>query len=88
VTADLHPHPSVVFTRLADEESALLHLDTKHYYSLNGTGTRIWKLLDSGSSRETIVERLLAEYDIDHDACESYVGSFLDELEAEGLAAH
>ncbi len=38
-------HPSVLFTDLEDGTSVLLHLDSKFYYTLNDTGTLIWRAL-------------------------------------------
>jgi hypothetical protein len=38
-------HPSVLFTDLEDGTSVLLHLDSKFYYTLNESGTAIWRAL-------------------------------------------
>jgi hypothetical protein len=38
-------HPSVLFTDLEDGTSVLLHLDSKYYYTLNESGTIIWRAL-------------------------------------------
>lgn len=43
------PHPSVVCTVL-DDGGVLLHLDTKYYYSLNGTGVLVWSLIEGGEA--------------------------------------
>jgi hypothetical protein len=44
-TLDQHvrPHPEVVDTVLEDGETVLLHLERTTYYSLNPTGTQIWR---------------------------------------------
>jgi hypothetical protein len=49
--AACHPDPNVVFTRLGENDGVLLHLNTKRYYSLNGTGSRLWELSDSTELR-------------------------------------
>lgn len=55
-------HPSVLFTDLEDGTSVLLHLDSKFYYTLNESGTIIWKALmqQEGVSIETLAHSLAA----------------------------
>ncbi len=78
-------HPSVVFTRLSENEAVLLHLDTKRYYSLNETGARLWELLQDGRVPDTLCEKILEEYDIDDNKARGFIREFLDELRREGL---
>ncbi len=78
-------HPSVVFTPLDESQSALLHLDTKFYYSLNETGTRIWQLLADGLDRAAVAETLSGEFEVSPQDAGRYVADFLDELAREGL---
>jgi len=81
----LHPHPSLVFTRLDDTESVLLHLDTKRYYTLNETGTRIWELLQQGRSAQAIIQGLLDNYAVTDEEAMPLLLAFVDELQQEGL---
>jgi hypothetical protein len=39
-----------VLTELKDGTGVLLHLGSKHYYTLNATGVLVWKLLSDGSA--------------------------------------
>ncbi len=78
-------HPSVVFTALDETESALLHLDTKFYYSLNETGTRIWQRLADGLDRAAVAETLSGEFEVSPQDAGRYVADFLEELAREGL---
>ena len=41
----LKPNPDVIFTPLNDGESVLLHMESKLYYSLNGSGSFMWRWL-------------------------------------------
>jgi hypothetical protein len=41
---------AVAFTDLEDGSGVLLHLENKFYYSLNMTGSFIWKLLEEKKS--------------------------------------
>ncbi|MFO0698135.1 MAG: PqqD family protein [Nitrospira sp.] len=81
----LHPHPSLVFTRLDDTEAVLLHLDTKRYYTLNETGTRIWELLQQGRSTQAIVQALQDDYALADEEAMPVLVSFMNELRQEGL---
>ena len=81
----LHPHASLVFTRLDDTEAVLLHLDTKRYYTLNETGTHIWELLQQGRSAQDIIQALQNGYALtDEDAMPALL-DFVEELQQEGL---
>jgi hypothetical protein len=81
----MHPHPSLVFTRLDATEAVLLHLDTKRYYTLNETGARIWELLQQGRCAYEIARALQDDYAITDEAVLPVLLAFVDELQQEGL---
>jgi hypothetical protein len=81
----LHPHPSLVFTQLDDTEAVLLHLDTKRYYTLNETGTRIWELLQQSRSAQEIALALQDNYALTDEEALPLLLAFMDELQQEGL---
>jgi hypothetical protein len=81
----LHPHPSLVFTQLDDTEAVLLHLDTKRYYTLNETGTRIWELLQQSRSAQEIALALQDNYAVTDEEAMPLLLAFVDELQQEGL---
>jgi hypothetical protein len=81
----LHPHPDVVDTELEGQETVLLHLDTTLYYSLNATGTRIWKSLRQGLSLQEISERLQQEFVVDADRANASVLALADDLVRQNL---
>ena len=83
--ASPRPHPSVVFTELDTTQAALLHLETKRYFSLNETGVQIWRLLEDGRDPPAIAESLVAEYRLEIDEARGKVAAFLKELADEGL---
>jgi hypothetical protein len=78
-------HPEVVYTDLEDG-AVLLHLQTRFYYSLNDVGQVIWRLLDSTESVDELVQRLMAEYEVEEGQAKERVSAFLQELEREQLA--
>lgn len=81
----LHPHPSLVFTQLDDTEAVLLHLDTKRYYTLNETGTRIWELLQQSRNAQEIALALQDNYALTDEEALPLLLAFVDELLQEGL---
>lgn len=81
----LHPHPSLVFTQLDDTEAVLLHLDTKRYYTLNETGTRIWELLQQSRNAQEIALALQDNYALTDQEALPLLLAFVDELLQEGL---
>jgi hypothetical protein len=55
-------HPSVLFTDLDDGTGVLLHLDSKYYYTLNETGSLVWRALTEheGEGETELASRLAA----------------------------
>lgn len=68
-----------------DDESVLLNVETGMYFGLDPVGTRIWQLLEGGSTQSEILDTLLNEYDVEPDRVGTDVEVFLDILEAKGL---
>ncbi|MFA6316150.1 MAG: PqqD family protein [Elusimicrobiota bacterium] len=56
-------HSSRVAWRKVKDEAVILDVETAAYYSLRGTGLRIWELIGGRKSLEQVVERIAAEYD-------------------------
>jgi hypothetical protein len=77
-------NPSVVCTEVEDS-MVLLHLDTKRYFTLNGTGVAIWRGLASGKNEEEIVAGLLEEYDASQERLAESARRLLDKLEKADL---
>jgi coenzyme PQQ synthesis protein D (PqqD) len=60
--------------------AVLLNLQTKRYYSLNETGTRIWEMVQQTADEEAIVASLLREYEVEEQMARAEVRRILDEL--------
>jgi hypothetical protein len=78
--------PAVVDTDLDDGEIALLHLETKTYFTLNRTAGRIWQLLKEGLSPTEVSRRLQEEFKVDPVRADTSVGRLVDELLRNDLA--
>ena len=53
--------------------------------SVNETGAFLWKLLETGTDREALVEALLSEFEVDRAVAEKDVDAFLAKLQEKAL---
>ncbi|MDB4916391.1 MAG: hypothetical protein JWM95_4035 [Gemmatimonadetes bacterium] len=60
--------------------AVLLNLQTKRYFSVNETGTRIWAMVQKTADEEEIIATLLSEYDVEEPMARTEVRRILDEL--------
>ncbi|MBI5211568.1 MAG: PqqD family protein [Elusimicrobia bacterium] len=60
-------HAGRVAWRKVADEAVILDVETAAYYSLRGTGLRIWELLGEGRGAEAIARRLAEEFDAPED---------------------
>jgi hypothetical protein len=60
--------------------AVLLNLQTKRYFSLNETGTRIWEMVQQTADEEAIVATLLREYEVEEPMARAEVRRILEEL--------
>lgn len=68
-----------------EDGAVVLHMGTKRYYSLNETGTFVWRRLEDGIARAEIVDQVVHEYDVGITEAEMAVARLLDELVQESL---
>lgn len=66
-------------------EVIALDIERGNCYGLNGTASRVWEMLGSGTSLAEICAALTARFDVAEDQCEREVRALLGELDAEGL---
>jgi hypothetical protein len=59
--------------------------DLASIYNFNGTGTLIWKLLESPRTVGQLAALVAQEYEVDAAQAERDVTSFVDEMKAVGL---
>jgi len=71
--------PEALVATLSDG-AVLLNLQTKRYFSLNETGTRIWELVQQAADEESIVATMIREYEVDEATARTEVRRILDEL--------
>jgi hypothetical protein len=71
--------PEALVATLSDG-AVLLNLQTKRYFSLNETGTRIWELVQATADEESIVATMIREYEVGEATARAEVRRILDEL--------
>jgi coenzyme PQQ synthesis protein D (PqqD) len=77
-------NPEVIAKRL-DQATVLVDVPTSRIFELNETGTRVWELLGDGLDADSIMRRLVDEFDIDHLRAAADLKDLLARLRAEGL---
>jgi hypothetical protein len=77
--------PEYVLARKAGDETVLLNLDNEHYYGLDGVGTRLWELVEAGTTFGEAVTALLADYDVERETLANDVTALVDDLQKHGL---
>lgn len=76
--------PDVVFREI-ENEAVLLDLGTGTYFGLNEVGTRVWQMIESGSSKAEIVQVLVTEYEAPESSIATDVERLIRELRARRL---
>ena len=72
-------HPNALTAHLA-EGSVVLHMDTKLYFQLNGTGAAIWKGLERGLSESEIAAGLCERYEVSESVARDAVNRLMARL--------
>ena len=76
--------PNVIHETI-DGEAVIINLMTGRYYSLEGTGSEIWSLIEKEASVPTIVEGMTRRHGIAHPDAQHVVVHFLEQLLEEKL---
>jgi hypothetical protein len=77
--------PEHVLARKAGDETVLLNLENEHYYGLEGVGTRLWELVEAGTTLGEAVTALLADYEVERDALTADLTALVVDLQKNGL---
>ncbi len=85
----LQLNPDVIATELTDRhgapEAVLLNIATQQYFSLNATGTCIWKALERRQLLSAAVAELTAAFDVSPERAEASVLRLAETLVEAGL---
>lgn len=77
----------VLLTEMQDGTGVLLHLETRFYYTLNGTGVFAWKAIESGEAQTVaaLTDALVDRFEVDVDTARADLEALAADLTAEGL---
>ena len=83
----LHSIPGdAVAWREVDGEFVLISVETTHYYSLNSSGSDVWRILLEGpQTADSIGGALAVRHGLDHAEVSAQVEALLEHLRSEGL---
>jgi len=79
--------PAQVMSRLVDDETVLLDLESGMYFGLDGVGKRIWESVADGKSLSDIAAIISAEYEVEEEQALKDVIEFASNLVERGLLA-
>jgi hypothetical protein len=68
-----------------DGDTVMMSIEAGKYYNLGKMGGVIWGMIAEPVSVETVVVKLLEQYEVKREQCETEVLSFLNEMDKEGL---
>jgi Coenzyme PQQ synthesis protein D (PqqD) len=80
----LSPAPEAVSCELAGE-TVILDMPSGRYFALDAVGGRIWALIETPSTVESVCRRIEEEYDVDPATCREDVARLLNQLLEHGL---
>ncbi|MCP4961970.1 MAG: PqqD family protein [Actinomycetia bacterium] len=69
----------ILYSGLGDQ-AVMMDLDAGAYYGLNVVGARIWALADEPIVLTQMVDRLVEEFEVERDECESAVSEFVADM--------
>ena len=76
---------SDIIARQLGASAVLIRMRTSRIYELNETGARIWEHLKTHATRQSAVDGILAEFEIDRADAEAAVDELIAMLRSEGL---
>jgi len=68
-----------------NDEKVMMSISTGKYYNLGRVGGRIWEIMEQPTTIQNIVVKLIEEFEVEREACESQVTTFVLHLLNEGL---
>jgi hypothetical protein len=77
--------PPHVMSRVVEDETVLLDLESGTYFGLDGTGQRIWLSFGEGLSLAEIAAVIVSEYEVEEAQAQADVQAFAAELLDRGL---
>jgi hypothetical protein len=80
----LRRDPEILYEQVGSN-GVMFNLNAGLYHSLNDVGARIWELLETPQTAAQIRDRLLEEFDVDEQVCQTAVMDFVGKLLDRGV---
>lgn len=77
--------PSEAVAEALPNETIILDPEGRNYFSLTGVGTRVWELLQEGTTRNSLVCTITTEYDVGQARAQEDIDALLEDLRRHGL---
>ena len=74
-----------VISQEVSGETVLLDLNSENYFGLDEVGTRIWQLIESSGSLQTVYDTMLTEYEVEADQLLEDMEQLISDIEKAGL---
>lgn len=68
-----------------DNEIVMMSIEKGNYYGLNEVGAEIWEKLTEPMTVNALCHKLMDEFEVGEDQCQSEVLAYLGKLQDEGL---
>lgn len=75
---------NVLFQEI-DNEYVLLNMETELYFGLNDIGAMAWQIISQEGTTDTLIEKLMSEYNVPAEILTNDIYQLLDELNKEQL---
>lgn len=63
-----------------DEDKVMMDLDSGNYYALNSVGAAIWEAIEEATTVESVIQKLMDEYEVEQEVCTMQVINYLQSL--------
>ncbi len=77
--------PDDVVFEVLGEDTVLLQLESGDYFTLNGSATRAWQLIEEHGDLDRVRQAMLAEYEVPHDQLNADLDRLVGDLVERGL---
>ena len=76
---------NAILSSTIDDEVVMMSSEKGMYYNLNPIGSRIWELLETPQTIESLCAQLMDEYYVDEATCKQETEEFIQSLSERGL---